>query len=69
MTGKKYEKPLHLDLDFDEALERFGQTDKKEVDESIDRAKGKKPPGSKTPTTKTRRKATPSSRTKRQPDG
>lgn len=64
MTGDKYEPPLFIDMDFGEALERFGQTDPKEVKESIERAKEKQPPGSKTPaTTKTRRKATPSSRT------
>jgi len=49
---KKLERPLHIDIDFDEALERFAQTDKKEVDESILRAKKKKPPRSKTPTAK-----------------
>ncbi|MDX8468954.1 hypothetical protein RFM26_24910 [Mesorhizobium sp. VK23B] len=39
MTGKKYEPPLHLDIDFAEALERFGVTDKQEADELIERAK------------------------------
>lgn len=61
MTDKR-EKPLFIDIDFDEALRRFAQTDKKEVDESIGRAKEKKPPGPDAPTTKPRQKATPSSR-------
>lgn len=38
----KYEPPLALDMDFGEALERFGLTDKKEADELADRAKKKK---------------------------
>lgn len=37
-----------LDMPFDEALKRFIGTDRKEVEESIGRAKKKKPPGSKT---------------------
>ena len=65
MTGKKYEPPLHLDMDFEEALRRFAQTDKQEVDESIKRSKKKKPPGNESPTTKHRQKATPSSRSKK----
>jgi hypothetical protein len=43
--SKKRERPLHLEMDFREALERFAQTDPKEVTESIQRAKKKKPPG------------------------
>lgn len=39
---RKYEPPLALDVDFGEALSRFGQTDKKEADELADRAKSKK---------------------------
>jgi len=42
MTGKKYEPPLHLDMDFEEALERFGGTNKKEVDKLLRRTKRKK---------------------------
>ena len=38
----KYEPPLALDMDFDEALSRFGQTEKSEADELADRAKRKK---------------------------
>ena len=40
------EPALGLDMPFDEALKRFIGTDAKEVDESIGRAKKKKPPGS-----------------------
>ena len=32
---KRYEKPLHIDMDFGEALERFAQTDPKEVDKAM----------------------------------
>jgi len=42
---KKTEPPLFLDMDSDEALARFIGTDAKEVQESMDRAKQKKPPG------------------------
>ncbi len=42
MTGKKYEPPLRLDMDFGEALERFGKTDKNEVDKLLMRSKRKK---------------------------
>ena len=31
MTGKKYEPPLYIDMEFDEALERYVGTDPKEV--------------------------------------
>lgn len=44
---KNYESPLHIDMDFGEALERFAETDKKESDELIERGKKKKPPESK----------------------
>jgi len=47
--GDKQEPPLHLDLDFGEALERFAKTDPREVVESIERSKKKKPPGTATP--------------------
>ncbi|MEF2547216.1 hypothetical protein VQ045_08600 [Aurantimonas sp. E1-2-R+4] len=66
---KKYEPPLYLDMGFDEAMRRFAQTDKNEADKLGNRGKQKKPPGSETPTAKTRRKATPSSGTKGPPDG
>jgi hypothetical protein len=45
MTGKrKLEPPLKLNLSFDEALSRFVATEPKEVAESIERSKTKKPP-------------------------
>lgn len=31
MTGKKYELPLYIDMDFDEALKRYAGTDPQEV--------------------------------------
>lgn len=40
---KTLEPPLFLDMDFGEALARFVQTDPKEVQDSIARAKQKKP--------------------------
>lgn len=43
-TKKKVEPPLKLDMGFGEFLARVLQTDPKEVAESIDRAKTKKPP-------------------------
>lgn len=46
---RTYQKPLHIDVDFYEALERFGTTDPKELPENVRlRSKGKtgstKPP-------------------------
>jgi hypothetical protein len=41
--GGKQEPPLHLDLDFGEALRRLAQTDPKEVEDSIKRSKQKRP--------------------------
>jgi hypothetical protein len=41
--GKKLEPPLKLDMSFGEALDRLAGTDPKEVDESMRRAKTKKP--------------------------
>jgi hypothetical protein len=43
-TKKKTEPPLKLDMSFGEFLARALQTDPKEVEESIERAKTKKPP-------------------------
>ena len=43
--GKKLEPPLKLDMDFGEALSRFVATFTKEVEESVERSKTKKPPG------------------------
>jgi hypothetical protein len=42
--GKKLEPPLKLDISFGETLARALQTLPQEVEESIDRAKTKKPP-------------------------
>ena len=36
---KKYERPLHLDMDFGEALRRFSLTPKKEIDDVIVQSK------------------------------
>lgn len=52
MTGKKHEKPLHLDMDFGEALDRFTGVDPDEMPDSIKlrrkkAGKAKDPPGSK----------------------
>ena len=44
---KTLEPPMGLDMSFDEALQRFTQTDPKEVEQSIERSKKKKPPGNK----------------------
>jgi len=45
MKGRKVEPPLKLNMPFDEALRRFAQTDPKEAQASVERAKQKKPPG------------------------
>jgi hypothetical protein len=37
--GKKYEAPFHLDMDFDEALQRFSLTRKGEVDDLLSQTK------------------------------
>jgi hypothetical protein len=42
--GKKLEPPFRLDIEFGEALSRFAATKPKEVAESIERSKTKKPP-------------------------
>jgi len=39
MTGRKLDRPLYIEMDFDEALTRFVKTDPKEVEDSIRRAK------------------------------
>ena len=45
MTGeRKTEPPLKLDMDFGEALERFARVKPKEIADSIERSKTKKPP-------------------------
>lgn len=40
--GEKEEPPLHLDMDFGEALQRFARTDREQVEQSIKRSKQKK---------------------------
>jgi hypothetical protein len=42
--GKKLEPPMHLDMDFGEALSRFVATKPEEVAASIEKAKTKRPP-------------------------
>jgi hypothetical protein len=50
MTGKrKLEPPLRLDMDFGEALERFARADPKDVGESVERSKQRKPPENRSP--------------------
>ncbi len=50
MTGeRKTEPPLKLDMDFSEALERFVRAKPKEVAESVEKSKAKKPPGDNVP--------------------
>lgn len=46
---RKTEPPFRLDMDFEEALKRFLQTSPSEVNESVERAKQKKPPGDDVP--------------------
>ncbi len=41
---RKLEPPLKLDMDFGEALSRFVATKPKEVSDSVERSKTKKPP-------------------------
>lgn len=63
--GKKLEPPLHIDMDFGEALERFARVKPDEVKESIERSKKKKPPGEATP----RRPTSPPKDKDRSPSG
>ena len=43
MTKTKHEKPLHLDMSFDEALKRVAQTDPRQLPKPTPKAKkGKK---------------------------
>jgi len=66
---KKQEPPLGLEMDFLEVLERFARTDPKEVAESVERLKQKKPPGDAEPPggPERRSRVKPSSGRKRQP--
>jgi hypothetical protein len=47
--GVKHPSPLNIDMEADEALERFIKTKPSEVEEVIKRSKTKKPPGEKPP--------------------
>ena len=47
IKDKPPEPPFGLDMPFDEALKRFIQTDPKEVEANVRRAKKTKPPGGK----------------------
>ena len=47
MTTRRYEDKLHIDMPFDEALERFASVDPKEMHANITKSKKKKPPGGK----------------------
>jgi hypothetical protein len=44
MTKKKYEEKLHIDMDPDEALERFINVDPQELQANLDKQKRKKRP-------------------------
>ena len=48
-SERKTEPPLKLDMDFVEALERFVRAKPKEVAESVERSKTKKPLGDVSP--------------------
>jgi hypothetical protein len=47
--GSKLEPKLGLKMEFGELLERLAQTKPKEVERSVEKAKQKKPPLSKSP--------------------
>jgi hypothetical protein len=66
--GSKQEPPLHLDMDFGEALERFARTRPSEVAESVERSKQKAPENDETPRREkrsTERETSPSGRTRK----
>jgi hypothetical protein len=44
MTKRPYEDKMHLDMPFDEALERFVGTDPAEMRANIEKSKAAKPP-------------------------
>lgn len=45
MTKKKYEEKLHIDMDFNEALERFSNVDPQEMQANIDKQKKRRSTG------------------------
>jgi hypothetical protein len=56
---KAYEKKLYIDMDFEEALERFGTTDPKDLPDNIKLSQKRKPGSQKPPDhSKTRRSET-----------
>lgn len=59
MTRKTPEPPFGLEMDFGEALSRFVATKPKEVAESIERSKTKKPPQEELPRRRARRRREP----------
>lgn len=48
MAKRKYQPPLHLDMPFDEAMERLAQTDPEEVEANIVKEKRRKSPAKET---------------------
>ncbi len=70
MTGeRKIEPRFNLDMDFGEALERFARAKPKEVSESVEKSKAKRPPESEPRRpARTTREVSPSGR-KRKPSG
>jgi hypothetical protein len=44
MTGRKYEKPLYLEMPFEEALGRYAQTDPVEIPDNKKLRKQDRPP-------------------------
>lgn len=49
MTGRKYEKPLYIDMDLEEALKRFGTTDPKDLPDNIKLSHKRKTGGKRRP--------------------
>jgi hypothetical protein len=43
---RTYEKPLYIDMDFEEALKRFGTTDAKELPDNIKLSRKRRRPKS-----------------------
>jgi len=49
MPKRTYQKPLRIDMDFEEALKRFGTTDPKELPDNIKLSQKRKAGGKKKP--------------------
>jgi hypothetical protein len=43
MTGRTYQKPLRIEMNFEEALERFGTTDPNELPDNIKLSRKRRP--------------------------